>query len=74
MDQILPWLEETTTYDAMDLNRWSTAGVNGSAAIHKKFIAAFICHRFAVQVQFRWNKYVAAGSTVNIYQLAVVRV
>ena len=41
--QILPWLEETTTYDAMDLNRWSTAGVNGSAAIRKKFITAFIC-------------------------------
>ena len=55
--QILPWLEETTTYDAMDLNRWSTAGVNGSAAIRKKIhYGIYLSIRFAVRrSQFRRN-------------------
>ena len=58
-------------YDAMDLNRWSTAGVNGSAAIRKKFITAFICPSDLPygDPSFGGINYVAnAGSTVNIYR------
>ncbi|MCK4616705.1 MAG: DUF1559 domain-containing protein, partial [Pirellulales bacterium] len=69
--QLLPWLEETTTYDAMDLNRWSTGGVNGSAAIRRKFITAFICPSDLPYGDPRFGgiNYVAnAGSTVNIYR------
>ena len=69
--QILPWLEETTTYDAMDLNKWSTRGVNGSAAIRRKFITAFICPSDLPYGDPRFGgiNYVAnAGSTVNIYR------